>query len=104
MAVLTLRQLLEAGAHFGHQTNRWNPKMKRYIFGSRNGIYIIDLQQTLLKFREAYAFVRDTTARGGKLLFVGTKKQAQEIVAAEARRGAAVLRQPALAWRHADQL
>ena len=86
MAVTTIRQLLESGAHFGHQTNRWNPKMKRYIFGSRNGIYIIDLQQTLNKFREAYEFIRRTTARGDKVLFVGTKKQAQEIVASEAMR------------------
>ncbi len=86
MAVTTIRQLLESGAHFGHQTNRWNPKMKRYIFGSRNGIYIIDLQQTLSKFREAYEFIRTTTARGEKVLFVGTKKQAQEIVCSEAIR------------------
>ena len=86
MAVMTIRQLLESGAHFGHQTNRWNPKMKRFIFGSRNGIYIIDLQQTLQRFRAAYEFVRNTTARGGKLLFVGTKKQAQEIVCGEATR------------------
>jgi small subunit ribosomal protein S2 len=86
LAVTTIRQLLESGAHFGHQTNRWNPKMKRYIFGSRNGIYIIDLQQTLSKFREAYEFIRTTTARGEKVLFVGTKKQAQEIVCSEAIR------------------
>ena len=86
MAVTTIRQLLESGAHFGHQTNRWNPKMKRYIFGSRNGIYIIDLQQTLSKFREAYEFIRNTTARGDKILFVGTKKQAQDIVSSEAIR------------------
>jgi len=86
LAVTTIRQLLESGAHFGHQTNRWNPKMKRYIFGSRNGIYIIDLQQTLSKFREAYEFIRNTTARGEKVLFVGTKKQAQEIVCSEAIR------------------
>ena len=86
MAVTTIRQLLESGAHFGHQTNRWNPKMKRYIFGSRNGIYIIDLQQTLTRFREAYDFVRNTAARGEKVLFVGTKKQAQDIVASEAMR------------------
>jgi small subunit ribosomal protein S2 len=86
LAVTTIRQLLESGAHFGHQTNRWNPKMKRYIFGSRNGIYIIDLQQTLGRFREAYEFIRHTTARGEKVLFVGTKKQAQEIVCSEAIR------------------
>lgn len=86
MAAVTIRQLLESGAHFGHQTNRWNPKMQRFIFGARNGIYIIDLQQTLRRFREAYAFVRQTTARGDKVLFVGTKRQAQAIVAAEATR------------------
>lgn len=86
MTTLTLRQLLESGAHFGHQTNRWNPKMKRYIFGSRNGIYIVDLQQTLERFREAYDFVRRTTSRGASILFVGTKKQAQDIVGAEAAR------------------
>jgi small subunit ribosomal protein S2 len=83
---MTIRQLLETGAHFGHQTNRWNPKMKRYIFGSRNGIYILDLRQTLSRFREAYKFVRDTTAHGRKILFVGTKKQAQDIVSREAER------------------
>ena len=86
MTTLTIRQLLESGAHFGHQTNRWNPKMKRYIFGSRNGIYVVDLQQTLERFREAYNFVRRTTARGANILFVGTKKQAQDIVGAEAAR------------------
>lgn len=86
MAVITLKQLIEAGTHFGHQTNRWNPKMKRFLFGSRNGIYIIDLQQTLNRFREAYEFVRTTTAHGGQVLFVGTKKQAQDIVASAAMR------------------
>ena len=86
MATLTIRQLLESGAHFGHQTNRWNPKMKRYIFGSRNGIYVVDLQQTLERFREAYDFVRRTTSRGAHILFVGTKKQAQDIVGSEATR------------------
>lgn len=86
MAAITLRQLLESGTHFGHQTNRWNPKMKRFIFGSRNGIYIIDLQQTLQRFREAYEFVRSITARGQQVLFVGTKKQAQSIVSSEATR------------------
>jgi small subunit ribosomal protein S2 len=86
LAVTNLRQLLESGAHFGHQTNRWNPKMKKYIFGSRNGIYIIDLQQTLQRFREAYKFIRNTTARGDRVLFVGTKKQAQDIVSQEAER------------------
>lgn len=86
MAVITLRQLLESGAHFGHQTNRWNPKMRPFIFGSRNGIYIIDLQQTLQRFSDAYAFVRDTVARGDRVLFVGTKKQAQDIISGEAQR------------------
>lgn len=86
MAVMTVRQLLESGAHFGHQTNRWNPKMKRYIFGSRNGIYIIDLEQTLSGFREAYQFARSVTARGESILFVGTKKQAQDVVSSEAIR------------------
>jgi small subunit ribosomal protein S2 len=83
---VTVRQLLESGAHFGHQTNRWNPKMKRYIFGSRNGIYIIDLQQTLSGFREAYQYARSVTARGESILFVGTKKQAQDVVSSEAER------------------
>ena len=78
MAVITMRQMLEAGAHFGHQTRRWNPKMKRFIFGERNGIYIIDLEQTLGRVETAYGFVRDLVANGGTILFVGTKKQAQD--------------------------
>ena len=78
MAVISMRQMLEAGAHFGHQTRRWNPKMKRFIFGERNGIYIIDLQQTLPRVETAYGFVRDLVAGGGNILFVGTKKQAQD--------------------------
>src|ERR1700693_3693533 len=86
MAALTMKELLEAGVHFGHQTKRWNPKMQKYIFGERNGIYIIDLQKTLKKFREAYAFVRDLAADGGTVLFVGTKKQAQETVLEETTR------------------
>jgi len=86
MAVITMKQLLEAGVHFGHQTRRWNPKMKRYIFGARNGIYIIDLQKTLRQFKESYRFVRELSADGGKLLFVGTKKQAQESISEEAQR------------------
>jgi small subunit ribosomal protein S2 len=86
MSTVTMKELLEAGVHFGHQTKRWNPKMQKYIFGERNGIYIIDLQKTLKKFQEAYAFVRDLAARGGILLFVGTKKQAAEAIAEEARR------------------
>jgi len=80
MAVITMRQMLEAGAHFGHQTRRWNPKMKRFIFGERNGIYIIDLEQTLGRVDTAYGFVRDLVADGGNILFVGTKKQAQDPV------------------------
>ncbi len=82
----SMREMLEAGAHFGHQTRRWNPKMKPYIFGARNGVYIIDLQQTVELARKAYRFVADTVARGGSVLFVGTKKQAQDVVAEEARR------------------
>ena len=78
MAVITMRQMLEAGVHFGHQTRRWNPKMKRFIFGERNGIYIIDLEQTLGRVERAYAYVRDLVAGGGVILFVGTKKQAQD--------------------------
>jgi small subunit ribosomal protein S2 len=78
VAVVSMKQLLEAGVHFGHQTRRWNPKMKRFIFGERNGIYIIDLQQTLARIETAYTFVRDVTAKGGSVLFVGTKKQAQD--------------------------
>ena len=80
MAVVTMKQLLEAGVHFGHQTRRWNPKMKRFIFGERNGIYIIDLDQTLQRIETAYAFVRDLVAGGGTILFVGTKRQAQDAV------------------------
>jgi small subunit ribosomal protein S2 len=78
VAVVTMKQLLEAGVHFGHQTRRWNPKMKRFIFGERNGIYIIDLQQTLERIEKAYHFVRDMSAEGGTIMFIGTKKQAQE--------------------------
>ncbi len=85
MAVVTTRQLLEAGVHFGHQTRRWNPKMRRYILGERNGIYIIDLKQTLKGLEEAYTFARDLAARGGTVLFVGTKKQTQGPVATYAR-------------------
>jgi small subunit ribosomal protein S2 len=86
MSEVTMKQLLEAGVHFGHQTSRWNPKMRPYIFGARNGIHIIDLQQTVDLFREACDFIRDTVARGGAVLFVGTKKQAQEPIRAEANR------------------
>ncbi len=86
MAVVTMRQLLESGVHFGHQTRRWNPKMKRFIMTERNGIYIIDLQQSLTHINDAYAFVKETVAHGGPILFVGTKKQAQEPVADQATR------------------
>ena len=86
MAVVSMKQLLEAGVHFGHQTRRWNPKMAKYIFTERNGIYIIDLQKTVKKLDEAYNFVRDTAAQGGEILFVGTKKQAQEAVKNAAER------------------
>jgi len=85
-AVVTMKQLLEAGVHFGHQTRRWNPKMKRFIFGERNGIYIIDLQQTLERIDTAYRFVRHTVEQGGSVLFVGTKKQAQEPIQKQAER------------------
>ncbi len=86
MSVISMKQLLESGVHFGHQTRRWNPKMKKYIFTERNGIYIIDLQKTVKKINEAYSFVRDLSANGGTMLFVGTKKQAQESVRDEAIR------------------
>lgn len=86
MSVITMKQLLEAGVHFGHQTRRWNPKMDRFIYMERNGIYIIDLQQTVKKFDEAYAFIKEVVAGGKGVLFVGTKKQAQETIKDEARR------------------
>jgi len=86
MAVVTMRQLLDSGVHFGHQTRRWNPKMKRFILTDRNGIYIIDLQQTLTYIDRAFEFVRETVAHGGTILFVGTKKQAQEPIAEQASR------------------
>ena len=86
MAVVTMRQLLESGVHFGHQTRRWNPKMKRFIMTERNGIYIIDLQQSLTYINDAYDFVKQTVAHGGTVLFVGTKKQAQEAIAEQATR------------------
>src|SRR5690606_37487805 len=84
MAVVTMKQLLEAGVHFGHQTRRWNPKMKPYIFTERNGIYIIDLQKTVKMLEDVYNYVRDLARDGGKILFVGTKKQAQESIQTEA--------------------
>ena len=86
MSVVTIKQLLEAGVHFGHHTRRWNPKMAEFIFTERNGIYIIDLQKTVKKFDEAYMFVRDLSAAGGNLLFVGTKKQAADAIKEEALR------------------
>jgi len=86
MPIVTMKQLLEAGIHFGHQTRRWNPKMARFIYGQRNGIYIIDLQKTMRQLQKAYVSVRDIVANGGDVLFVGTKKQAQETVAREAQR------------------
>ena len=86
MSIVSIKQLLEAGVHFGHHTRRWNPKMAEYIFTERNGIYIIDLQKTVKKLEEAYMFVRDTAANGGEILFVGTKKQAGDSVKEEAER------------------
>jgi small subunit ribosomal protein S2 len=86
MAVVTMRQLLESGVHFGHQTRRWNPKMKRFIMTERNGIYIIDLQQSLAYIDTSYAFIKDTVAKGGTIMFIGTKKQAQESIAEQATR------------------
>ncbi len=86
MAVVTMRQLLESGVHFGHQTRRWNPKMKRFILTDRNGIYIIDLQQSLAYIDRSYAFIKETVAKGGTIMFVGTKKQAQEAIAEQAQR------------------
>ncbi len=86
MSVISMKQLLEAGVHFGHQTRRWNPKMAEYIFTERNGIYIIDLQKTVKKADEAYMFIRDLAAEGGRVLFVGTKKQAQDSIREEAER------------------
>ena len=104
MPTITMKQLLESGVHFGHQTRRWNPKMKRYIFGERGGIYIIDLQQTIVLLEQACDVVRDISQRGGSVLFVGTKKQSQEAVrrAGQALRHA--LRLAPLARRPADQL
>ena len=86
MSSVSMKQLLEAGVHFGHQTRRWNPKMARYIFTERNGIYIIDLQKTVKKLDEAYDFIKDVAAEGGEVLFVGTKKQAQDAIKEEAQR------------------
>lgn len=89
MSVVTMKELLESGVHFGHQVKRWNPKMKKYIFGERNGIHIIDLQKTLKSIEDAYNFVRDIAATGAPILFVGTKKQAQDAIAEEAQKAGA---------------
>ncbi|MDP6625877.1 MAG: 30S ribosomal protein S2 [Nitrospinota bacterium] len=86
MSEVNMKLLLEAGTHFGHQTKRWNPKMRKYIFGARNGIYIIDLQKTLIKFKKALEFVKETVAAGGTIIFAGTKKQAQSLIIEEAKR------------------
>ncbi|WP_418828528.1 30S ribosomal protein S2 [Paratractidigestivibacter sp.] len=86
MAKITIQTLLDAGCHYGHQTRRWNPKMKSYIFGERNGIYILDLKQTMYGLDSAYTFLKETAAKGGKILFVGTKKQAQEPISQQAER------------------
>ena len=86
MPTVTMRELLEAGVHFGHQTNHWNPKMKAYVYGARNGIYIIDLQKTVEKTRMACKFVADMTSEGKRVLFVGTKKQAKTVIESEAKR------------------
>ena len=104
MAVVTMKQLLEAGVHFGHQTRRWNPKMRRFIFGERNGIYIIDLQQTLERIDAAYRFIRDAVEDGGTVLFVGTKKQAQEPIQERGSAQRHAVRELPLAGRDAHQL
>ena len=104
MGVVSMKQLLEAGVHFGHQTRRWNPKMAPYIFTERNGIYIIDLQKTVKKLDEAYMFVRDLAAQGESVLFVGTKKQAGDSIKEEAQRAGAYLCKCTLAGRYDDQL
>ena len=101
MSVVSMKQLLEAGVHYGHQTRRWNPKMASYIYTERNGIYIIDLQKTVKKLEEAYNFVRDLAANGETLLFVGTKKQAQEAIKEEAER--VFCQRPLVGW-YAHQL
>ena len=103
MPVVTMREMLDSGVHFGHQTRRWNPKMKRFILTERNGIYIIDLQQSLAFIDKAYEAVKSTVAHGGNILFVGTKKQAQEVIAEQATRVNHALREPPLARWYADQ-
>ena len=104
MPVVSMKELLEAGVHFGHQTRRWNPKMRRFIFTERGGIYIIDLQQTQQLLEEAHAFARNIAERGGTILFVGTKKQAQDAVAERGRARRHAVRQPPLARRPAHEL
>ena len=106
MGVVSMKQLLEAGVHFGHQTRRWNPKMAPYIFTERNGIYIIDLQKTVKKLEEAYMFVRDLAAQGENVLFVGTKKQAGDSVKEEAIRAGATFHEflPGVVWAYAKAL
>ena len=104
MAVISMKQLLEAGVHFGHQTRRWNPKMAPYIFTERNGIYIIDLQKTVKKVDEAYDFLRSVAEEGKSVLFVGTKKQAQEAIKEEAFKSRHVLCKRKMARRYDDEL
>ena len=104
MAIVTMKQLLEAGVHFGHQTRRWNPKMAKFIFTERNGIYIVDLQKTVQLMKVAYDFIKDVVKAGESVLFVGTKKQAMESVREEATRLWYVLCYPALVRRNVDQL
>ena len=103
MPSISMKELLEAGVHFGHQTKRWNPKMKEYIFGERNGIYIVDLQKTLKLFKDAMRYVGEMAAQGKTVLFVGTKRQAQEAIAEEATRCRSILCEPAMAGRIVDQ-
>ena len=104
MPAVTMRELLEAGVHFGHQTRRWNPKMRRFIFTERSGIYIIDLQKTIRLVEDAHEFAKRIGARNGSVLFVGTKKQAREAVAEIGRRRGPAVRQPPLARRSPDEL
>ena len=104
MATVTMKALLEAGVHFGHRTQRWNPKMKPFIFTERNGIHILDLQQTIVRLEQTYNLVRDTVAEGGTVLFVGTKKQAQENLAVAAENCSMPYVNHQMAGRHTDQL
>ena len=101
---VSMKDLLESGVHFGHRTNRWDPRMKPYIFTERNNIHIIDLQQTVQSLEKAYSLIRDKVAEGGTILFVGTKRQAQETIQMEAERCEHALRYGTLAARHPDQL